>query len=91
MAGATFRVTNPEAPRRAADPGIGGIADRIKGDVVAATPVLTGRLAAGWQIIKDHEGERRVVNAVPYAKYVEYGTRYMSPEPMIGPVMARYR
>jgi HK97 gp10 family phage protein len=91
MAGATFRVLRPEAPRRAADPGIGDIADRVKDDVVARTPVLTGNLAAGWQVTKNHEGARVVSNPVPYAKYVEFGTRYMPAEPMIGPVLASHR
>ena len=87
-----FKVTDPGAPRRVVDRGIGDIADRVCDDVRQRTPVLTGELAAGWKV--DHgerEGERTVTNEVPYARYVEFGTKNMQAEPMIGPVLAEAR
>jgi hypothetical protein len=92
MASATFRVTSPEAARVAADPGVAMVAARVMADVVARTPVgATGDLAAGWQMEKLREGARRITNPVRYAKDVEFGTRYMAAEPMVGPVLAAYR
>ena len=87
-----FKVTDPGAPRRVADRGIGDIADRVCDDVRQRTPVLTGELAAGWQVSETgRQGERTVTNAVEYARYVEYGTVNMPAEPMIGPVLAEAR
>jgi HK97 gp10 family phage protein len=93
MAGrAVFTVTHPEAPAIAADPGIGAVAARIADDARSRTPVETGRLAAGWQVVQaGRPGERDVINAVPYARFVEYGTKNMPAEPMLGPAAARYR
>jgi hypothetical protein len=88
----TFTVTHPEAPYVAADPGIGRIAEEVAAQAQAATPVRTGTLAAGWRVAEgDRPAVRLVTNDVLYAKFVEYGTRDMSAEPMIGPVLARFR
>jgi len=92
MEAATFTVTNPGAAYEAADPGIGRIAEQLCADAQARTPVRTGRLAAGWRVAEgDRKGSRLVVNDVPYAHFVEYGTRDMAAEPMIGPAVARAR
>lgn len=91
MAGAQLIVTNPDAPRRAADRGIGEIADRIRDEAAARTPVDTGRLQASWHVVELGEGAREVATDVPYARYVEYGTRYDAAQPMLGPVVAQYR
>jgi hypothetical protein len=92
MAGATFRVTNPAAPRVAADPGIHQITDDMQGEVVARTPVLTGQLAGAWQVVRgDLPGVWRLFNPTPYARFVEYGTRYDAAQPMLGPVVAQHR
>jgi HK97 gp10 family phage protein len=88
---ATFRVTNPEAPKIVADPGIHQIADNMQSEVTARTPVLTGQLAGAWQVTKHGESEYRLSNPTPYARYVEYGTRYDTAQPMIGPVVAQHR
>jgi hypothetical protein len=89
---ATFRVTRPEAPYIVADPAIRDIAERLLGEVAARTPVLTGRLAAAWQVSKgDRPADYRLSNPVPYARFVEYGTRYDAAQPMIGPVVAQAR
>jgi len=90
--GVRFTVTNPQAPVREADPGIRAITEDIRRDVQARTPVITGRLQAGWRVEKgDREGSWVLVNPVYYARYVEYGTVNMAAEPMVGPVLAAYR
>jgi hypothetical protein len=38
-----------------------------------------------------YDAVRLVVNDVPYARYVEYGTVNMAAEPMLGPAVARAR
>ena len=91
MSTSVFRVTDPGAPRRVADPGIGEVAGRVCDDLRARTPVETGTLQAGWEVHHGREGERLVVNNVPYARFVEYGTVNMPAEPMIGPVLAAGR
>jgi HK97 gp10 family phage protein len=89
---ATFRVTDPGAIRREADRGIGDVAGRVADDLRQRTPVRTGTLQAGWQVGPgDIDGQRTVTNAVPYARFVEFGTVNMAAEPMIGPVLAEAR
>jgi hypothetical protein len=46
------------------------------------TPVLTGRLQAGWKGELTAE-EIRINNDVPYAGFVEYGTDRMAPRGML--------
>ena len=44
------------------------------------TPVRTGALKAGWyieQMVNSGIVELTILNDVPYAVYVEYGTEYM--------------
>ena len=92
MSGAVFKVTNPRLPRQVADPGVGRIAGRVAAEIVAQTPVDTGRLAAGWRVVPGRvPGVRLLVNDTPYAKYVEYGTRNRPATPAAGRVLARYR
>jgi len=70
----------PDAIRRFGDglaPALGAraqaIAEAVAVAAAAGTPVASGRLRAGWRVVA---GERaaRVVNDVPYAAAVEYGT-----------------
>ena len=89
---AVFRVTDPGAPRRVVDRDIGDIADRVCQDAASRTPVETGRLKAGWRVERGmYDAVRLVVNDVPYARFVEYGTVNMAAEPMLGPAVARAR
>jgi hypothetical protein len=91
MAGATFRVTDPAAPRKAADEGIGQIAQELVSQIRADTPVRTGRLAASWEV--EHEGASRyhARTSVPYARYVEYGTRDDPAQAPAGRALAEFR
>jgi len=92
MPGVEYHVTHPEAPRIAADPGIGHAADAIRDDCAQRSPVDTGRLRASWQVVAHGEpGYREVINTAPYARFVEYGTKYDEAQPMLGPVVAEYR
>jgi Bacteriophage HK97-gp10, putative tail-component len=86
MAG--FRVTDPQAPMREVDPGVGEIAERFRGDVAGYTPVLTGALRAGWRVRRVGDGHYAVSNGVRYAGYVEYGTSKMAPRAMLGRALA---
>jgi hypothetical protein len=91
MAGATFRVTDPTAPRKAADEEIGQIAQELVSQIRADTPVRTGRLAASWQVT--HEGASRfhAHTSVPYARFVEYGTRDDAAQAPAGRALAEAR
>jgi hypothetical protein len=90
--GSVFRVTDPGAPRRVVDPAIGDITDKLAEDVRARTPVQTGRLQEGWTVERGPaEATRLLVNPVPYARYVEYGTKNMRAEPMLGAAIAEAR
>lgn len=91
MAAAEFTVTDPAAPGRAIDPGLGEFADDLRADAADGTPVLTGRLRAGWRVVKAGDGERVVVNDVYYAPFVEFGTRRTRPAAMMGRALARAR
>jgi hypothetical protein len=92
MADVRFTVTDPKAPRREADPGIADITERIRAEVAAQTPRDTGELAAGWAVARGREdGVRLLTQAVPYWRFVEYGTRYMTARPVLGRVLARWR
>ncbi len=52
----------------------GRVAAALLTAVVDGTPVATGRLAAGWRIADTGTPMPRIVNDVPYAGHVEYGT-----------------
>lgn len=46
------------------------------------TPVDTGRLKAGWKVVKEGHGFR-ITNETPYAVFVNMGTRNMAPRRML--------
>jgi bacteriophage HK97-gp10 putative tail-component len=87
----TFRVTHPEAPRRAVDPNMRDKAEQVASDASELTPVLTGQLAASWTVEKAAEASYRVSTSVAYARYVEYGTRFMHGAAMMGRALAKAR
>lgn len=53
--------------------------------------VDTGLMRASWEFEMLGDQEGRVFNVVRYAVYNEYGTRYMSPQPMLHPAIAETR
>ena len=79
-------------PERAADPLVGDVARPIAQTASANAPRLTGRLAAGFAANQDTPGEYVVTNDVPYARYVEYGSKH-NPRPaaMLGRAVASAR
>lgn len=88
---ATFRVTNRHAPRLAVDHDIGRRAAVLKDDAAELTPRRTGRLASSWQVTRKGPAEYALTTDVPYAKYVEYGTKDMPPAAMLGRALAKVR
>lgn len=89
--GAVFTVTNPMAPRLVVDPAIGARAEVLRADIVSLTPRLTGRLAASWRLEHGDIAEYEVSSDVPYARFVEYGTRNMPAAAMVGRSLAEVR
>jgi HK97 gp10 family phage protein len=67
-----------------------GAGQEIRNESVRATPVDTGALRAGWQVRQSrtqYTAEVEIFNKVPYAGYVEYGTRYQRSQPMLRPAV----
>jgi hypothetical protein len=88
----TYKVLDPLAPRKAADPNIRATAEEVAVRAARYAPVVTGRLAAGYKVEKgEHHAVYLVVNEVPYAIFVEYGTRFMRAEAPLGRAMAATR
>jgi hypothetical protein len=83
-----FRVTDPGAPAREADPGVAEIAQRFRAEVVSYTPVVTGALRGGWSVSRGGDALYQLSNGVRYARYVEYGTSKMRPRAMLGRALA---
>ena len=52
-------------------------ARRIYAAARRTSPVVTGRLKAGWEVVKEGRAKYGVKNEVPYATYVENGTPKM--------------
>lgn len=70
------------------------IAKVILGIAVANSPVRTGYYASRWQFVVIHEALRaviRIFNDAEYAKYLEYGTRYMRAQRVLGRSVEQYR
>jgi Bacteriophage HK97-gp10, putative tail-component len=84
-------VTDKHAPREACLPGLRDICDGVRQESRAGTPVDTGTLRAGWRTSRTAGGDPTVVNDVPYARFVEYGTAHRPPVAMLGRALARYR
>jgi len=92
MAGARFRVIDRHAPRKAVDPDIREITERIAQDASADAPRLTGRLAASYRVARGVAPAVYLVTTdVEYAKYVEYGTRNMAARAPMGRALAHAR
>jgi hypothetical protein len=92
MADAEFRVTDPQAPRKCVQPDIAGIAAQVASAAAANTPRDTGRLAASWRTVPGRDpGTTLVQTDVEYARFVEYGTRYMRASAPLGRAAAAVR
>lgn len=62
------------------------IAKAVKKDAEALTPVVTGRLRDGFEL-KESSGlgsDATVINEVPYAGFIEFGTENIQPRAMVG-------
>ena len=61
------------------------IAKSVKSDSEEVTPVRTGRLQKGYFIEPSNKigDDAKVINDVPYAVYVEFGTIHMAPRAMM--------
>lgn len=66
-------------------------ADELVADIRARTPVDTGRLQAGWEVIPAGPLQAVVANEVEYAEHVEFGTAYMAPRAMARTAMADWQ
>ena len=90
--GSVFTVTNPRARRWVIQPDIRRIAEGVAADAAQNTPRLTGRMAAGWRVVPGQDpGTSLVVNSVPYARFVEYGTRRQRADAPLGRAVASRR
>jgi Bacteriophage HK97-gp10, putative tail-component len=88
-AAATFKVTNPRARRYVVAPEVRKIAGTVAARAAANTPHRTGLLAASWHTVPGADpGTTLVTTAVPYARFVEYGTRYMRGAAPLGRALA---
>jgi hypothetical protein len=88
VSGTTYRILNPDAPRIVADGDIADVAMRIQLEAASRSPHDTGELAGGYRVVKLGESHYAVVNDVPYAIYVEYGTVDMQADPVFGRAIA---
>jgi hypothetical protein len=93
--GIDYRVTDKSAPKRQLARGVNVVARQLARDAASFTPVRTGRLRAGWRV-EQAGTHSRVVNDVPYARAVEYGSRrangtLVPPVAMMGRALARAR
>ena len=92
MSRVDYRVYDRRAPRQVVSPEIRRIAERVRTRAAAATPRLTGRLAEGWYVEAGRDpGTSLVRNDVPYARFVEYGTRRQPARAMLGRALAAER
>jgi len=64
-------------------------ADRLKNNTKSICPVDSGALKASIKVEKQKEMEYRVQSDKDYAKYVEYGTATMAPQPYFRPALNR--
>lgn len=89
----TFTVTNHKAPREAVAENVKETAERIAHRAAGYTPRNTGTMAGEWIVVQGDEdvATSLVENPAPYARYVEYGTRYMAARAPLGRAVAAER
>jgi HK97 gp10 family phage protein len=91
MGTVTYRILDRTAPKRVVDPSISRVSTEVMHAAQARSPVESGRLRAGWTVRKVGVARYVVANPVPYAKFVEYGTKDTPAHPMIGPALLTAR
>jgi hypothetical protein len=87
----TFRTdtASARARRLVVQPGVRDLTARLAAAAASNSPRVTGRLAAGWKVVPGSDpGTSLVVNDVPYARFVEYGTRRRRPAAPLGRAVA---
>ena len=85
MSGATFTVTNRTAIRQSIIPITKRVAEQLLSAAIATTPVKTGTLRGGWRMTPGRApGAFIIENAVPYGRYIEFGTVDVSARHMLG-------
>jgi HK97 gp10 family phage protein len=62
-------------------------AQRIQDEAKLRSRVRTGRMRDAWKTEQVERHEWEVHNDISYVIYNEYGTRYMSAQPMLGPAV----
>jgi hypothetical protein len=89
----SYHVINGIAARLAADAGVARFAEAMRSELQAASPHgPTGDYARGWQIRRGRVPAVRIIeNATDYGRYVEYGTKHMRAQPVLGQAIARRR
>lgn len=84
-----YRVLDPRAPIAAVMPDLRRIAGALRDDAAAGTPVDTGAMRRGWEVVPGGSNGWRVINTVDWAPFVEYGTKHMRPRAPLGRALAR--
>lgn len=67
------------------------LANRLAEAVRRNAPVLTGALKRSIKVVKVKLMNYRVKTTVPYARFVEYGTSKMSPQPYFRPALKQVK
>lgn len=87
-----YQVRDREQPRKVVDAAVRSLAQQLMDAIAAEQPKRTGQLAGGWRMEHGRApATYLLVNAVRYARYVEFGTVHMAAQPVVGCNMARYR
>lgn len=67
------------------------LAEQVRDRAAERTPVKTGRLRRGWQVLQTSPSTYRVDNPVEYAEQVELGTQQAPGDHMLGSAVAAVR
>jgi HK97 gp10 family phage protein len=87
---ATWKSTIPQIRRELdlrAETASKNAAERVVQGAKLRSRVRSGTMRGGWQFERTGRHEYTVDNPVDWTIYNEFGTRYMSAQPMLGPAM----
>jgi HK97 gp10 family phage protein len=90
-AGVEYETVDDDEPRRIVNPEVRRVASEVARDARSMTPRRTGTLRDGWRVAQRGKFGWSVVNDTPYARFVEYGTRHMRGQAMLGRALERAR